>query len=193
MHFLNCLIEGFSLTLNSVISIWVLSVKCVLVYGWGFLFCFVCSLWFLIKGHFFFLFFRAQLLDYKMALNLTKYLKMEEEFLPWQRVISAVTYIISMFEDDTELYPVIEVMLMIYLMQVNVQHEQNREVSEGRSFWKTQKHIRRPSEIKGKYNDMTSQTKEMLSLFFFNLRCISVFGLAYHLMYFSVRIQELIF
>ncbi|CAD7684696.1 unnamed protein product [Nyctereutes procyonoides] len=51
---------------------------------------------------------RAQLLDYKMALNLTKYLKMEEEFLPWQRVISAVTYIISMFEDDTELYPVIE-------------------------------------------------------------------------------------
>ncbi|XP_007098311.2 glutamyl aminopeptidase [Panthera tigris] len=51
---------------------------------------------------------RAQLLDYKMALNLTKYLRKEEDFLPWQRAISAVTYIISMFEDDKELYPVIE-------------------------------------------------------------------------------------
>ncbi|XP_037846838.2 glutamyl aminopeptidase [Chlorocebus sabaeus] len=51
---------------------------------------------------------RAQLLDYKVALNLTMYLKKEENFLPWQRVISAVTYIISMFEDDKELYPMIE-------------------------------------------------------------------------------------
>ncbi|XP_027455517.1 glutamyl aminopeptidase [Zalophus californianus] len=51
---------------------------------------------------------RAQLLDYKMALNLTKYLTREEDFLPWQRVISAITYIISMFEDDKEIYPVIE-------------------------------------------------------------------------------------
>lgn len=55
-----------------------------------------------------------------MALNLTKYLRMEEDFLPWQRAISAVTYIISMFEDDKELYPVIEVLLMIDLMKVNV-------------------------------------------------------------------------
>ncbi|XP_014400200.1 PREDICTED: glutamyl aminopeptidase [Myotis brandtii] len=55
-----------------------------------------------------FSFLRAQLLDYKVALNLTKYLKMEKDFLPWQRVISAVTYIISMFEDDKDLYPVIE-------------------------------------------------------------------------------------
>ncbi|XP_047423285.1 glutamyl aminopeptidase [Sciurus carolinensis] len=51
---------------------------------------------------------RAQLLDYKVALNLTQYLRMEEDFLPWQRAISAVTYIISMFEDDKELYPMIE-------------------------------------------------------------------------------------
>ncbi|XP_003929505.1 glutamyl aminopeptidase [Saimiri boliviensis] len=51
---------------------------------------------------------RAQLLDYKVPLNLTKYLRREEDFLPWQRVISAVTYIISMFEDDKELYPMIE-------------------------------------------------------------------------------------
>ncbi|XP_037686396.1 glutamyl aminopeptidase [Choloepus didactylus] len=51
---------------------------------------------------------RAELLDYKVALNLTRYLKMEEDFLPWQRVISAITYIINMFEDDKELYPMIE-------------------------------------------------------------------------------------
>ena len=68
----------------------------------------------------FFFFLRAQLLNYKEALNLTKYLKKEKEYLPWQRVISAVTYIISMFEDDKELYPVIEVMLMLYLMKVDV-------------------------------------------------------------------------
>ncbi|XP_036887781.1 glutamyl aminopeptidase [Sturnira hondurensis] len=51
---------------------------------------------------------RAQLLDYKVALNLTKYLRLEEDYLPWQRVISAITYVISMFEDDKELYPMIE-------------------------------------------------------------------------------------
>lgn len=51
---------------------------------------------------------RAQLLDYKVALNLTQYLKNEEDYLPWQRAISAVTYIISMFEDDKEIYPMIE-------------------------------------------------------------------------------------
>ncbi|XP_012621645.3 glutamyl aminopeptidase [Microcebus murinus] len=51
---------------------------------------------------------RAQLLDYRVALNLTKYLEREEDLLPWQRVISAISYIISMFEDDKELYPVME-------------------------------------------------------------------------------------
>ncbi|XP_028616244.1 glutamyl aminopeptidase [Grammomys surdaster] len=51
---------------------------------------------------------RAQLLSYKIALNLTSYLKSEEDFLPWERVISSVSYIISMFEDDRELYPMIE-------------------------------------------------------------------------------------
>lgn len=51
---------------------------------------------------------RAQLLNYKIALNLTMYLKSEEDFLPWERVISSVSYIISMFEDDRELYPMIE-------------------------------------------------------------------------------------
>lgn len=51
---------------------------------------------------------RAERLDYKTALNLTMYLKNEQDYLPWQRAISAVTYIISMFEDDKEVYPEIE-------------------------------------------------------------------------------------
>lgn len=68
-----------------------------------------------------FFFFRAQLLDYKVALNLTRYLKMEQDYLPWQRVISAITYIISMFEDDNEVYPLIEVMLMLCPLKANVQ------------------------------------------------------------------------
>lgn len=100
MHFLNCLIEGFSLTLKSMMPMLVLSVKGNQSIGFN-------LLW-----DFFFFFLRAQLLNYKEALNLTKYLTEEKEYLPWHRVISAVTYIISMFEDDKELYPVIEVMLM---------------------------------------------------------------------------------
>ncbi|XP_010639811.1 glutamyl aminopeptidase [Fukomys damarensis] len=51
---------------------------------------------------------KAQLLNYSEALTLTKYLGRERDYLPWQRAISAVTYIISMFEDDKELYPLIE-------------------------------------------------------------------------------------
>lgn len=51
---------------------------------------------------------KAQLLNYAEALNLTKYLIKERDYSPWQRAISAVTYIISMFEDDPELYPLIE-------------------------------------------------------------------------------------
>lgn len=51
---------------------------------------------------------RAQLLNYTTALNLTKYLKGETDYIPWQRAIAAVNYIISMFEDDTEIYPKIE-------------------------------------------------------------------------------------
>ncbi|KAM6220503.1 glutamyl aminopeptidase [Rhynchocyon petersi] len=55
---------------------------------------------------------RAQLLDYSVPLNLTKYLHFEDDFLPWQRAISAVTYIISMFEEDRDLYPMIEKYLL---------------------------------------------------------------------------------
>ncbi|XP_006881151.1 PREDICTED: glutamyl aminopeptidase [Elephantulus edwardii] len=55
---------------------------------------------------------RAQLLSYGVPLNLTRYLHEERDFSPWQRVISAVTYIISMFEDDEEIYPMIQKYLL---------------------------------------------------------------------------------
>ncbi|XP_054846689.1 glutamyl aminopeptidase [Eublepharis macularius] len=48
---------------------------------------------------------RAGLLGYAYALNLTKYLQYEEEYIPWHRVIAAVSYIGSMLEDDHILYP----------------------------------------------------------------------------------------
>lgn len=43
-----------------------------------------------------------------------------------------------------------------------------------------------PSKIKGNYNDLTNQIKEMF--FSFSLKCISISGSVYHLkVYFSVR------
>ncbi|KAM8970664.1 glutamyl aminopeptidase [Sarcophilus harrisii] len=51
---------------------------------------------------------RANLLSYSVSLNLTKYLKNETDYLPWQRIISALSYVSSMLEDDTELYPLLK-------------------------------------------------------------------------------------
>nr|XP_056711294.1 glutamyl aminopeptidase [Euleptes europaea] len=48
---------------------------------------------------------RAGLLDYGHALNLTKYLQNETEYIPWHRVIASVSYIGSMLKDDRTLYP----------------------------------------------------------------------------------------
>lgn len=47
---------------------------------------------------------RAGLVNYSVPLELTKYLINETDYLPWHRVISAVTYIADMLEDDTNLY-----------------------------------------------------------------------------------------
>ncbi|XP_020857062.1 LOW QUALITY PROTEIN: glutamyl aminopeptidase [Phascolarctos cinereus] len=51
---------------------------------------------------------RANLLNYSASLNLTLYLKDESDYLTWDRVISALSYITSMLEDDTELYPLLK-------------------------------------------------------------------------------------
>uniref|UniRef100_H3A0D4 Aminopeptidase n=1 Tax=Latimeria chalumnae TaxID=7897 RepID=H3A0D4_LATCH len=47
---------------------------------------------------------RADLLDYGTVLNLTKYVKYEDVYLPWERVASSIAYIRNMLEDDNELY-----------------------------------------------------------------------------------------
>ncbi|KFW60823.1 Glutamyl aminopeptidase, partial [Pygoscelis adeliae] len=48
---------------------------------------------------------RPGLVNYSVPLELTKYLTDETDYLPWHRVISSVTYLANMLEDDTNLYP----------------------------------------------------------------------------------------
>ncbi|NXJ67330.1 AMPE aminopeptidase, partial [Rostratula benghalensis] len=48
---------------------------------------------------------RPGLVNYSVPLDLTKYLINETDYLPWHRVISAVTYLANMLEDDASLYP----------------------------------------------------------------------------------------
>uniref|UniRef100_A0A8C3PS26 Aminopeptidase n=1 Tax=Calidris pygmaea TaxID=425635 RepID=A0A8C3PS26_9CHAR len=47
---------------------------------------------------------RPGLVNYSVPLELTKYLIKERDYLPWQRLISSVTYLANMLEDDTSLY-----------------------------------------------------------------------------------------
>uniref|UniRef100_A0A7M4EDQ9 Aminopeptidase n=1 Tax=Crocodylus porosus TaxID=8502 RepID=A0A7M4EDQ9_CROPO len=48
---------------------------------------------------------RADIVNYSVPLDLTNYLQNETEYLPWQRVIVAVTYLSDMLKDDKDLYP----------------------------------------------------------------------------------------
>ncbi|NXX16101.1 AMPE aminopeptidase, partial [Podargus strigoides] len=48
---------------------------------------------------------RAGLVNYSVPLGLTRYLTNETDYLPWHRVISSVTYLANMLEDDAALYP----------------------------------------------------------------------------------------
>ncbi|NWH17545.1 AMPE aminopeptidase, partial [Grus americana] len=48
---------------------------------------------------------RPGLVNYSVPLDLTKYLRNETDYLPWHRVISSVTDLANMLEDDTNLYP----------------------------------------------------------------------------------------
>ncbi|KAM3940520.1 glutamyl aminopeptidase [Leptodactylus fuscus] len=47
---------------------------------------------------------RAEKLDYDVALNLTKYLKNEKDYLPWVRAISGLSYLMDMLENDDTIY-----------------------------------------------------------------------------------------
>ncbi|KYO24411.1 glutamyl aminopeptidase [Alligator mississippiensis] len=51
---------------------------------------------------------RADIVNYSVPLDLTKYLQNETEYLPWQRVIVAVTYLSDMLKDDKDLYPIFQ-------------------------------------------------------------------------------------
>ncbi|XP_009903198.1 glutamyl aminopeptidase [Dryobates pubescens] len=48
---------------------------------------------------------RPDLVDYSIPLQLTRYLTKETDYLPWHRVISSVTYLANMLEDDQNIYP----------------------------------------------------------------------------------------
>ncbi|XP_061441376.1 glutamyl aminopeptidase isoform X2 [Rhineura floridana] len=48
---------------------------------------------------------RAGLLNYSYALNLSRYLQNEKEYIPWQRAVVAVSYLGDMLENDNTLYP----------------------------------------------------------------------------------------
>ncbi|XP_018425491.1 PREDICTED: glutamyl aminopeptidase [Nanorana parkeri] len=47
----------------------------------------------------------SEWLDYNISLDLTKYLKKEKDYLPWQRMNSALSYLNDMLEDDATIYP----------------------------------------------------------------------------------------
>ncbi|NXH18874.1 AMPE aminopeptidase, partial [Bucco capensis] len=51
---------------------------------------------------------RSGLVNYAVPLQLTKYLTNETDYLPWHRVIASVSYLASMLEDDTSLYPLFQ-------------------------------------------------------------------------------------
>ncbi|XP_010890698.1 glutamyl aminopeptidase [Esox lucius] len=48
---------------------------------------------------------RADITDYGIAFNLTKYLSNETEYIIWERVSSSIDYVRDMLSDDTVLYP----------------------------------------------------------------------------------------
>ncbi|XP_072261800.1 glutamyl aminopeptidase [Pyxicephalus adspersus] len=47
----------------------------------------------------------SERIDYNVSLDLTKYLQNETDYLPWQRINSALSYLNDMLEDDPTIYP----------------------------------------------------------------------------------------
>ncbi|KAM5193552.1 glutamyl aminopeptidase [Mantella aurantiaca] len=47
----------------------------------------------------------SEKLDYNVSLDLTQYLQNEKDYLPWQRINSALSYLNDMLEDDPTIYP----------------------------------------------------------------------------------------
>lgn len=53
--------------------------------------------------------FRADIIDYGNAFNLTKYLTNETDYIVWDRVASSIAYVRDMLSSDDELYPMFQV------------------------------------------------------------------------------------
>lgn len=62
-------------------------------------------------------FLRANLIDYGTALNLTKYLTKETEYIAWSRVSSSIAYVRDMLSSNTELFPKFQVRSLLLLSQ----------------------------------------------------------------------------
>lgn len=80
---------------------------------------FVATLWFFTGREFDVCdsFFRANLIDYGTALNLTMYLTKETEYIAWSRVSSSIAYVRDMLSSNTELFPMFQVGSLLLLSQ----------------------------------------------------------------------------
>lgn len=60
--------------------------------------------------------YRADILDYGNAFNLTMYLTNETDYIVWSRVSSSIAYVRDMLSGDTDIYPKFQVIsLLVYL------------------------------------------------------------------------------
>lgn len=59
-------------------------------------------------------FWRADIVDYGNALNLTKYLDKESEYIVWKRVASSIAYVRDMMSNNEKLYPKFQVSKKMY-------------------------------------------------------------------------------
>lgn len=66
------------------------------------------------KYHFIALF-RADIIDYGNAFNLTKYLTNETDYIVWDRVASSIAYVRDMLSSNATLYPMFQVSELLAL------------------------------------------------------------------------------
>lgn len=64
--------------------------------------------------------FRADVIDYGNAFNLTKYLTNETEYIVWDRVASSIAYVRNMLSGNGALYPKFQVRELLILPCVHI-------------------------------------------------------------------------
>lgn len=62
--------------------------------------------------------FRADVIDYGNAFNLTKYLINESDYIVWDRVASSIAYVRDMLSGNTTLYSKFQVSGLLVLISV---------------------------------------------------------------------------